>query len=155
MSKTKIFVFKMKELITTVVFVILGILLLLLLLMMFLSGKDDKGTTGTENAEETALYHAGVYTSVLTLNDTALNLEIVCDPNHINSVRLINLDESVTTMYPLLNPALEELELQLSNDVPLEELELTESSKYTQMLLLDVIEHTLNKAKISKSSSAE
>lgn len=147
MSKTKIVVFKLKELIYTIIFVCLGILLILLLVLMFLRGK---GNTDTPDASETAAYHAGVYTSVLTLNDTALNLEIVCDPNHINSVRLVNLDESVTTMYPLLNPALEELELQLGMDVPLEELELTESSKYTQMLLLEVIKETLEKAAVTE-----
>lgn len=154
MSKTKIVVVKMKELIFTVVLVCLGILVLLLL-MMFLFSKDDKKPADANQAEETALYHAGVYTSVLTLNDTALNLEVVCDANHINSVRLINLDESVTTMYPLLHPALEELELQLSNDVPLEELQLTESSKYTQTLLLEVIERTLEKAKTEKNSTSK
>lgn len=154
MSKTKIVVVKMKELIFTVVLVCLGILVLLLL-MMFLFSKDDKHPADADKAEETALYHAGVYTSVLTLNDTALNLEVVCDANHINSVRLINLDESVTTMYPLLHPALEELELQLSNDVPLEELQLTESSKYTQTLLLEVIERTLEKAKTEQNSSSK
>ena len=154
MSKTKIVVVKMKELIFTVVLVCL-VILVLLLLMMFLFSKDDKKPADANQAEETALYHAGVYTSVLTLNDTALNLEVVCDANHINSVRLINLDESVTTMYPLLHPALEELELQLSNDVPLEELQLTESSKYTQTLLLEVIERTIEKAKTEKNSTSK
>lgn len=155
MSKTKIVVVKMKELIFTIVLVCLGILILLLL-MMFLFSKDDKSPAADPNkTEETALYHAGVYTSVLTLNDTSLNLEVVCDTNHINSVRLVNLDESVTTMYPLLHPALEELELQLSNDVPFDELQLTESSKYTQTLLLEVIEHTLEKAKVKEGSSSK
>ncbi len=154
MSKTKIVVVKMKELIFTIVLVCLGILILLLL-MMFLFSKDDKSPAEPTQTEETALYHAGVYTSVLTLNDTSLNLEVVCDMNHINSVRLVNLDESVTTMYPLLHPALEELELQLSNDVPFDELQLTESSKYTQTLLLEVIEHTLEKAKVKESGSSK
>lgn len=147
MSKTKIFVIKLKELITTAVFVLLGLLVLLLILIFLLSGKNQGGSADTPSATETSLYHAGVYTSVLTLNDMALNLEIVCDANHINSVRLINLDESVTTMYPLLHPALKELELQLSLDVPPEEIILTESSRYTQTLLLEAIEHTLEKAR--------
>lgn len=143
MSKTKIVVLKLKELIYTAIFVCLGILLLILLLVMFLSGKKDNVTP---TADVPAMYHAGIYTSMLTLNDTALSLEIVCDPNHINSVRLVNLDESITTMYPLLSPALEDLELQLSTGIALEELVLTESCKYTQSLLIDVIEQTLAKA---------
>lgn len=145
MSKTKIVVLKLKELIYTAIFVCLGILLLVLLLVMFLSGKKDHPAPAVDVP---TMFHAGVYTSMLTLNDTALSLEVVCDPNHINSVRLVNLDESVETMYPLLSPALEDLELQLSNGVALEELVLTESCKYTQSILIDVIEQTLEKAAV-------
>lgn len=144
MSKTKIVVLKLKELIYTAVFVCLGILLLLLLILMLSSRKKGEGELPTTTTA--ALYHAGVYTSGLTLNDTHLSLEIVCDANHINSVRLVNLEESVTTMYPLLSPALEELELQLVRGVATEDLTLTESSKYTQTFLIEIIEQTLQKA---------
>ena len=144
MSKTKIVVLKLKELIYTAVFVCLGILLLLLLILMFSSRKKGEGEL--PSTATAALYHAGVYTSGLTLNDTHLSLAIVCDADHINSVRLVNLEESVTTMYPLLGPALEELELQLVRGVAPEELTLTESSRYTQTFLIEMIEQTLQKA---------
>ena len=52
-----------------------------------------------------ATYRAGVYTCGISLNDTVLSLEIVLDKDHINSIRLINLEDSVATMYPLMEPA--------------------------------------------------
>ncbi len=145
MSNTKIVVVRLKELVLTAAFVLAGIaMLVLFLLLSSLKG----GSTQVSDTPASALYYPGVYTSSMTLNDTTIHLELVCDKNHIRSVRLIHLDEAVETMYPLLSPALSDLELQLANDIPLQELTLTEGSRYTQTLLLEVIEQTLNKAEI-------
>lgn len=156
MSKTNIVVFKLKELLLTAALVVFGIVVLLLVIAFF--SMDREGTpgitapsaSGNDVRTSAALYYPGVYTTTMQMNDTVIHLELVCDQNHINSVRLINLDEAVETMYPLLNPALEDLELQLSLDVPLEELKFTEGSTYTQTLLVEAIEQTLAKAEITE-----
>ena len=143
MSKTKIVVFKLKELLLTVAFVLAGVVTLMLLIVLFASGKN---TSDSDSTQTSALYYPGVYTSSVTVNDSTVLLELVCDSNHINSVRLVNVDEAVETMYPLLHPALSDLELQLVRDIPLEELVLTDGSTYTQTLLMEAIENTLEKA---------
>ena len=102
-SKTKIMVLHMKELIYTAIFVGLGILLVILLVCMF--NKKDDG----EKSKETMKYQAGVYTSSILFNDNILDVEVAVDDNEIKSSSLQNLDESVATMYPLVQPALEEL----------------------------------------------
>jgi len=141
MAKTKIVVIQLKEIIYTVIFAALGILLILLLIFMF-RDKDE------ETAEaETALYTAGTYSSTVTLNDMALNLVVVVDKNHINKVSIENIDESIAMMYPLLEPSLDAIAMQLYDDVPLEQVELSEDKKYTQQLLLDAIAVALEKAK--------
>ncbi len=156
MSKTKIVVFKLKDLLLTAALVVLGIVLVLLVVALVSVNKETTPRIGTPSAENdsaetsAALYFPGVYTTTMELNDTTIHLELVCDSNHINSVRLINLDEAVETMYPLLTPALEDLELQLSLNVPVEELKFTEGSTYTQTLLVEAIEKTLAKAEITK-----
>ena len=151
MSNTKIVVVKLKEVILTAALVLLSIVVLLFVITAISAKKEAPvDISGTGNSTASALYHPGVYTSSVTLNDTTIHLELVCDSNHINSVRLVNLDDAVETMYPLLHPALEDLELQLSRDVPLEELTLTEGSQYTQTLLIEAIETTLSKAEIQK-----
>lgn len=135
------------------------ILLLFLILLIFLLARKDTSDSGSpsnlnhSDTVSTPLYRAGKYTSTLALGDSMLNLEIVLDTTHIKSLRLINLDESVTTMYPLIEPALEAIAKQLKNDVSINDVRLTENSKYTQALLLEIIEHTLNKATYSEAAN--
>ena len=143
MAKTKIVVIQLKEIIYTVIFAALGILLILLLIFMF-SGKDNEDV-----ASETKLYKAGVWTSSIPLSDTVINLEVVLDENHINSVRIVNIDETITTMFPLVAPSLDEISTQLSNDVPIDQLELRDDSRYTQTLLIEAIKVALDKAKVT------
>ena len=143
MANTKIVVIQVKEIIYTVIFAALGILLILLLIFMF-SGKDNEDV-----ASETKLYKAGVWTSSIPLSDAVINLEVVLDENHINSVRIVNLDETITTMFPLVAPALEELSAQLQDDVPIDQLTLRDDSRYTQTLLIDAIKVALDKAKVT------
>lgn len=155
MSKTKIVVFKLKELLLTATLVVFGIAILLLVVALVSIEKESTPNLSVPSAQSdstqtSAMYHPGVYTSAVELNDTTIHLELVCDSNHINSVRLLNLDEAVETMYPLLHPALEDLELQLSKNIPVEDLEFTEGSTYTQTLLVEAIEKTLEKAAIEE-----
>ena len=140
MSKTKIIVLQRKELIYTGIFLALGLLLLLLLVFMF-------RPKGEEPSQDTAQYTPGVYTTELSLNDTLLNIEVVVDENHVNSISFCNIDESVSAMYPLLEPTLSHIEKQLRNNVALEEISPSEDNKYTQTLLLNTIAETLEKAK--------
>jgi hypothetical protein len=145
MAKTKILVIQLKEIIYTVIFAALGILLILLLIFMFKGGKDDE-TASTE----TDLYTAGTYSSSFALNDMALNMVVIVDKNHINNVSIENLDEAITTMYPLVEPSLEAIALQLYNDVSIDEIEVQENSKYTQQLLIEAIKTTLEKAQVEE-----
>ncbi len=140
MSKTKIVVIHLKEIIYTALFAGLGILLIILLIIMFLNKKDDSQSTMTSK------YTPGVWTSSFVLNDTNLNLEIVVDSDHINSVRIVNIDEAVTTMYPLVEPSLDSIAAQLYNDVDIDNVVIQEDSKYTEKLLVDAIKLTLEKA---------
>ena len=144
MPKTKIVVLQLKEIVYTAIFVALGIVLILLLVFMFL-GKDDD-TIANVAGQESVHYTAGVYNTAIKLNDNILNLEVVIDEDQITSVRLLNIDEAISTMYPLVEPSLAKIEEQLLSGVSLDEIEYSEDSKYTQMLLVDAIQATLDKA---------
>lgn len=143
MAKTKIVVIQMKELIYTAIFAGLGILLIVLLIIMFVpsGGKKEKTGDATENK-----YAPGVYTSQIKLGDTTLNLEVTVDVDQIKSVSLINLEESVTTMYPLVKPSLESIEKQLIAGTALDDIPLSEKSRYTESLLIEGIRTALKKA---------
>lgn len=148
MSKTKIVVFQMKELVYTGIFVGLGILLIILLIVMFYPSGDD--TAQEALGTETAVYTPGIYNSQMQLGDTTLNLEVVVDESQIKSVALVNLDDSITTMYPLVKPSLEFLEEELVAGTPIDQIAVNEKSKYTQTMLIDGIKNALSKAKVNQ-----
>lgn len=140
-SKTKIVVLHMKELVYTVIFAVLGILLILLLIFMFLPNKDEGDDT-----VETMQYVAGVYNSSIEFNDSAIDVEVVIDNNRINSISLVNLDESIATMYPLMQPALDNISQQIYEKQSLDNITYSEENQYTSMVLLKAIEQAVEKA---------
>lgn len=139
MRSTKIIVLKLKEIIYTAIFAFLGILLILLLIFMFTKKKEDSTPTMD--------YVPGVYTSCIMLDDQPLDVELVVDKKHVSSVTIKNLNTSTETLYPLLKPAMSNIEAQLVNDIPLEDLSIDSDYKHTSKLLLQAIDSALNKAK--------
>ena len=177
MSRTRIVILQLKEIIYTAIFVGFGILLLILLFFMFLPNKDSKKndsatTTSQTTAQEAtsdseindkttdkandnsnkqtsaATYKAGVYTSELTLGDSKISLQVDLDQDHVKSVELVNLEESVETMYPLIKPAVKEISDQLAQNVSPEEVVLSEDSPYTSQLILEKVSQILDDAAV-------
>ena len=129
----------MKEIIYTAVFAALAVILILLLMFMFLPGNKEART----NEEK---YMPGVYTSTVTLNNTALEVEVTVDESHINSIRFSNLDETVTTMFPLIQPAIEDIAEQVYKNQSLENIQYSEDNPYTSQIIITAIEDALKKA---------
>ena len=140
-SKTKIVVLRMKEIIYTGIFVGLAILLVTLCLIMFRPKKDTGGS-------EAASYIPGVYSASLNLGNQDVNVQVAVDANRISSVSLVPLSEAVTTMYPLMQPTLDELADQIVSTQSLENLTYSSQSRYTSAALLKAIQTALDKAKI-------
>ena len=149
MQKTRIVVIRMKEIIYTSIFIGIGILLIILLVFVL------KPKTEKQNDQTSARFNAGVYTSTLSLNNTALNLEVTIDPDRITSIRLINIDDTVTTMFPLLKPALSDLESQIIEKQGTADIKMSDDSRYTQTLLLNEIDAILNEASINQEATPE
>jgi uncharacterized protein with FMN-binding domain len=145
-ANTKILIFKAKELIYTIIFVVLGILLLLLLLYMFLPDDNDSTASGEPDVTETATYIPGVYTSTAQLGESTLELQVTVDSNHICDVSINNLSETVTTMYPLLTPALDEIKEQLPNVDSVDDITCSTDSRYTSVILTQAIKNALETA---------
>lgn len=202
-----IVVFKLKELIYTGIFVVLGILLVVLFINMFKSDKkkpsassgevnaanndvskresnsseltdsanatknqdtqgntdlanstnisgssETQNTSDKSNSKNTAsdsetTYNPGVYTSSLMLNNSSLEIEVCVDSHRINSISVKNMDEAITTMYPLMKNSVNDLSNQIINSQSLENITYTDDCKYTYMILLDAISTTLDKAR--------
>ena len=151
-SKTKIVVLHMKEVIYTGIFVVLGILLILLLIFMFLPGKGGN----KEAAAPTSKYVAGVYSSSIKLNDNAIDVEVVVDEDHINSIELKNLSETVTTMYPLIQPSLDDLANQIIEKAQNNSHEIRlGANQYADDILRNLEEQLVSTAKMLRSNRQE
>ena len=141
-SKTRIIVLHMKEIIYTAIFIALGILLIILLAFMF--SPKQKNTINSE-----VHYIPGIYTSTFSLNNTVMEIEVVVDDSHINAIRFTNLNESVTTMYPLMQPTMEYIAEQIYDTQSLENISYSEESPYTSQVILDAVANALKKAEES------
>lgn len=144
-AKTRIVVLHMREVIYTVIFALLAILLILLLVFMFRSGK--KGAT-----EETMKYVSGIYTSSIVLNNQTMDLKVVVDDNRINAISLDNLDETAAAMYPLMQPALDNISQQIYEKQSVDGITYDEANQYTSVVLLNAIKDALSRAEAEQDS---
>ena len=140
-NKTKIVVLHMKEMIYTLIFAGLAILLILLLVFMFLPKQKDK-------TAETMKYVAGVYTSTIQFNDNTIDVQVVVEESQINAISLVNLDDTVATMYPLMQPAVENIADQIIEKQTTENISYSEDNQYTSMVVLNAVNNALEKAAV-------
>lgn len=146
-SKTKIIVLHMREVVYTLIFLLLAIILGVVLFFMFGPGKAK--TTG---ANAPAKYTPGIYRTSVSLADNTFDVEVTVDSDRITSIRLNNLSESTSAMFPLMEPALESLASQIYSTQSLENIQYSSDQKYTSMMLLDAIESALAKAENEPAS---
>ena len=88
-------------------------------------------------AEISSLYIPGVYTTQLLLGNESLDVEVIVDKDSITSIRLVEVSDSVATMYPLLQPTLDSICEQVYAQQSLESVTYTAESKYTSLVLLE------------------
>lgn len=143
-SKTKIIVLRMKEIIYTAIFVGLGILLITLFLVMFRPKKDSVPTSA-----DPVLFVPGVYSSAVTLNSQDVNVTVTVDSDRITSVTLVPLSEAVTTMYPLMQPAMDTMSEQIVKNQSTKNINCQPEARYTSAALLKAVDQALKKARIT------
>lgn len=165
-SNTKIVVLRSKELVYALVLLVVSVLIIMVAVSLFMPAGDNTSTPSAppQNAEETpsdiesgttdstALYVPGVYSSTLQLGNANVELQITVDKDHINSINMTNIDESVATLYPLMNPTLEELSTAILANQSIENISYADENRYTSMLLMQAISDTLDKARISENA---
>ena len=144
-AKTKIFVFKMKELIYAGILAALAVLLIILLVIMFLPDKENTDPVPSQAAS----YIPGKYTSSITLNNQALDVEVTVDANQITSVQFVNLNAAVTAVYPMMESVLENIESQVLEKQSLDYITYPDDMKYTSAVLIETIQEALDKASVS------
>ena len=151
-GKTKIVVLKMKELIYTGILLVLGILAIIFLIIM--SGEKEDGKT-EEPTDSASVYVPGTYTTAMTLNGSNVELSVTVDESAILSIDMQNLDESISVMYPLMEPALESLSAQILENQSIDNIEYSSDNLYTSTVLLNAITAALQQAEINENEELE
>lgn len=146
MGKSRILVLQLKEILLTLGLIVLGIFIILLVVFIFKSdGNKDKAQTTF--SKEQSLYIPGKYSKEFSLNDTLITMEVTVDENIIKDVTISSKDENLNKVYPLLNSSLEDIKTQLKEGIPLNEVKISNDSKYTKQLLINTINYVLQDAK--------
>lgn len=143
-AKTKIVVLRMKRIIFLALLGVVGILLGILILALIFP-KENSAVSESQDAA-VSKYIPGVYTSSIMLDGTEVDVQVVVDENNINSVSLVQLDDTIETMYPLITPTIEDLEAQILEKQSFDEITYAENSQYTSIVLLGAIQDAISKA---------
>ena len=74
-------------------------------------------------------------------------MEVIVSDHAITSVSLADPSETLTTMYPLLEPTVESLNDQLCEMQDPEQVTYSAETRYTSLVLLEAVKASLEKAK--------
>ena len=126
-SNTKIVVLRSKELVYALVLLVVSVLIIMVAVSLFIPSKDSTDEKSAQPSPEvssevsseasqgvssetpvdvnagagaiytTDTYVPGIYSSTLQLGSSTVELQITVDKNHINSINMTNIDESITT----------------------------------------------------------
>ena len=154
-GSTRIVVIPLKKLIIMVC-VIAALIILAAIFIFGGSSSDAAKSTGVNISTSTdtvkkntscPTYSPGVYTSSILLKGTPIDIQVTVDSDNINNIEMVNLSESVQTMYPMLNSSFDEIKTSVINNGSTDNITYNASSKYTATMLLSAIDSALAKAR--------
>lgn len=87
----------------------------------------------------------------MVLNGSNVELAVTVDETAILSIELQNMDETVSVMYPLMEPALEDIASQIIEHQSIDAIEYSSDNLYTSTILLNAITSSLNQAKVMEA----
>ena len=154
-GSTRIVLIPLKKLIIMVC-VIAALIILAAIFIFGGSSSDAAKSTGVNISTSTdtvkkntscPTYSPGVYTSSILLNGTPIDIQVTVDSDNINNIEMINLSESVQTMYPMLNSSFDEIKTAVINNGSTDNITYNAGSKYTATMLLSAIDSALAKAR--------
>lgn len=154
-GSTRIVVIPLKKLIIMVC-VIAALIILAAIFIFGGSSSDAAKSTGVNISTSTdtvkkntscPTYSPGVYTSSILLNGTPIDIQVTVDSDNINNIEMVNLSESVQTMYPMLNSSFDEIKTTVINNGSTDNITYNAGSKYTATMLLSAIDSALAKAR--------
>ncbi|MDO4300574.1 MAG: hypothetical protein Q4D26_04175 [Clostridia bacterium] len=129
---SKIFVVKLKDVIKTGIFAVLGIIIIAAIIAFF-SGSNKSA------------YKEGTYNSEIILQGKSVALSVTVGKNEIESISLEPLNETQEVFYPTFNSCIDEISQQVI-ELQSTDIELNKDYEVTGSILLDAIDSALAQA---------
>ena len=117
------------------------------------SAQTEDVSTGAV-ADTGNTYIPGIYTTELILGSETVNVEVIVNDHAITSLCLADPDETLNTMYPLLEPTMDSLSEQICETQDLSQVTYSAETRYTSLVLLEAVKASLEKAKPSATPEA-
>jgi len=135
---SKFMVLKLKDIVKTALFAVLGIVFFALVI---------NGVFG-DKGEEKDVYMPGTYSSEISLPSGNLSVELKVGKNKIKSVSVTDTTETIPVFYPLFESTAEIMEKQIV-EAQGTDFALKGDAPYTEQMILEAVEKNLEKAKKS------
>lgn len=137
MQHTKFVVVKMRELLKTAVFAVLGVIILVGLITFFL--RMGAG-------EETGQYRDGTYEAVVQLGTEQAVVSVEINDGKIAQVTMQEMAESVAVMYPMVESTMDEIAAQVIQNQSAQQVDVSSQQTYSAQVLLDAVAQCLAQA---------
>ena len=125
MSKTRFMVIKLKELIKTAIFAIIGAAIIIALIIMIVPKSSD------------AKYKSGTYTSNISIGDETAAITITFSDNEITDMAFVPTSDTFELFYPLAQTTADEIKAQIMSNQSTDNIELSYDSQMTGEIILN------------------
>ena len=148
MVKSRFVVLRMKDIIRTGIFILIGIVLLVALIWAIMPNRSPQNDTGSVSATFGS-FVPGTYTSYIILHNRPIVVSVTVDEEAILDIAISEIEETVEVFYPLIRPTMTTLTQQILTtqntniEAPLETL-------HTSRILLDAINMALYQAQATQ-----
>lgn len=130
-------VVKLREVIKTGVFAILGVIILGVIIYLFIPKNDGKTS-----------YNPGVYSSEIILHSNPVLVEVIVSKDEILDISLLNMGETQEVFYPLFTDSIDEVSREIIKNQSTD-IESTVDKSMTTEILLKAVDKALEEAKIN------
>ena len=135
MGKTKFMVIKLKELIKTAVFAIIGAAIIIALIIMLVPHSSS------------AQYKSGTYTTNISIGEESAAVSLTFSENEITDVSFIPTTDTLSVFYPLMQTTGEEICAQILSDQSTDNISAASDSTYAAELIIGAADSCIERAK--------
>ena len=139
MSQTKIVVIPFKKL-------LIGAVIAAIIIAFIIFAVIRLGSNSSDNSRNTTKPKSSTVNASASSNiETPLDIQVTVDSSNINSIELVNLSESITTMYPKLTTSFDEVAAKVM-EAGTTNITYDSANRYTYSVFIEAISAALKKA---------